>query len=495
MTSPVQEGDVLAGKYRVERVLGQGGMGVVVAATHLDLDQRVALKFLLPAALAHPEIVDRFAREARAVAKIRSQHVARVIDTGKMDDGTPFMVMEYLEGQDLSVLLEESGRLPLETAVDYMLQACEAMAEAHAAGIIHRDLKPANLFLAKQPDRRSIVKVLDFGISKAADPGSAQLTRTATMMGSPHYMSPEQLSSSKHVDVRSDIWALGVVLYELVSAQRPYDAETMPEIVARILGNTPPSLATLRPEMPEALVAVVMKCLETSPDRRFSTVAEFAAALSNFSSDRAHADAAVHRMSRVLGDSLRPKGADPTVIATAAPTRSDGAPAAGPARTAVVLDAPANGGATANTQMDAAVGAGPDPVRGGGRGKWAMLAGGGAVALIMAAAFVATRGHSTAQADVPAVTPNLPPSGAASAPPTTMGAADPSTVQSVITPLASVISTASSAPSSAAPSSSSPPRAAAHHGKAPTPTAPSPVATPPAVPATAKKNPLDMGIK
>ncbi|MCA9587667.1 MAG: serine/threonine protein kinase, partial [Myxococcales bacterium] len=186
-------GDVLAGKYEVEHVLGQGGMGVVVAARHKQLDQRVALKFLLPEAMAHAQVVERFAREARAAARIKGEHVARVIDVGEMEGGIPYMVLEYLEGRDLGAALAADGPLPVGDAVRYVLETCEALAEAHAAGIVHRDLKPANLFIAKHPGQRDIVKVLDFGISKMIEPANQALTQTATVLGTAFYMSPEQL--------------------------------------------------------------------------------------------------------------------------------------------------------------------------------------------------------------------------------------------------------------------------------------------------------------
>lgn len=301
MSAPVSEGDVVLDKYRVERVLGRGGMGVVVAATHIELDHRVALKFLLPEALQHREIVERFAREARAAAKIQSQHVARVIDTGRMPSGAPFMVMEYLDGRDLADVLEQDGPLEPGVAVSYVLQACEAIAEAHAAGIVHRDLKPSNLFLANQRDRRAIVKVLDFGISKLRDPKSAALTQTATMMGSPHYMSPEQLTSSKDVDARTDIWSLGVILYELVSGRRPFEAETMPEIVALILRNQPERLGTMRPGISLDLELAIARCLASSVRDRYPTIAALAAAIRPLSSDVEAAQASVGRISRVLG--------------------------------------------------------------------------------------------------------------------------------------------------------------------------------------------------
>src|SRR6185295_3411573 len=166
MSSEVHEGQILAGKFRIERVLGQGGMGIVVAATHLQLDERVALKFLLPEALSNPEAVERFTREARAAVKIKSEHVARVSDVGMLETGAPYMVMEYLEGEDLGHWVSQRGALPTTQAVEFVLQAAEAIAEAHALGIVHRDIKPANLFCVRRADGLLSVKVLDFGISK-----------------------------------------------------------------------------------------------------------------------------------------------------------------------------------------------------------------------------------------------------------------------------------------------------------------------------------------
>ncbi len=302
---PVPEiGGTLAGKYIIERVLGVGGMGVVVAARHIELDQKVAIKYLLPETLANPEIVERFAREARAAAKIRGEHVARVLDVGKFDDGAPFMVLEYLEGEDLSHLLDRCGPLPIADAVGYVLEACEALAEAHAAGIVHRDLKPANLFLAKRPDRRSIVKVLDFGISKVADTASQALTQTAAVMGTPHYMSPEQLIASKHVDARSDIWALGVILFELLSNRKPFDGDTLAEIIGAILNNEPERLSSLRPEVTLDLEFAIARCMQNKPHERHASVKEFAVALAPFASQGQQET--VEKIARVLGASLLP---------------------------------------------------------------------------------------------------------------------------------------------------------------------------------------------
>lgn len=294
--APVNPGDVLAGKYRVERVLGQGGMGVVVAAKHLHMDQRVAIKFLLPDLASHPETVARFAREANAAVKIQSEHVARVIDVGTLESGAPYMVMEYLEGSDLSDLVARRGPLPWHEVVEYVLQACEAIAEAHVTGIVHRDLKPANLFLIRRADGSPCVKVLDFGISKAADAASGSaLTQTAAMMGSPKYMSPEQLKSSRDVDARTDIWALGVILYELLSGEGAFRADTMPQLYVAIIQDPPQPLR--RPDVPPGLVQVILRCLEKDPARRFQNVAEFAAALHEFAP--AHARRSVERISRI----------------------------------------------------------------------------------------------------------------------------------------------------------------------------------------------------
>jgi serine/threonine-protein kinase len=280
---PVREGDLLAGKYRVQRVLGVGGMGVVVAARHEQLEQSVAIKFVRSEALDNAEAVARFLNEARAAVKLKSEHAAKVLDVGTLETGAPFMVMELLEGCDLATVLGERGPLPVELAADYVLQACEAVAEAHAAGIVHRDLKPQNLFLARTVGGTEKVKVLDFGVSKSlALSGEGALTRTRSMLGSPLYMSPEQMRSSRDVDARSDVWALGVVLFHLLTMRWPFEAETMPELCLKVVSEPPLSLAALRPEVPAELVAVVERCLVREPDKRFANAAELAAALAPF---------------------------------------------------------------------------------------------------------------------------------------------------------------------------------------------------------------------
>jgi serine/threonine-protein kinase len=313
-TAPVQAGDVLAGKYRVEQVLGVGGMGVVVAALHLQLDERVALKFLLPEALENQEAVARFAREARAAVKIKSEHVARVIDVGNLENGAPYMVMEYLEGSDLSEVLKQRGRLPIEEAVQYVLEASEALAEAHVLGIIHRDLKPSNLFLARRPDGRAIVKVLDFGISKvraANGMADAAMTKTSSVMGSPLYMSPEQMAASRDVDARSDIWSLGAVLYQLLTCSAPFVADTMPELCAKILTTPATSIRSVRNDIPPELEGVVLRCLEKNREHRFPTVAHLAMALAPYVPQSSRHS--IERISRVLGvDAFSSTGPAPT---------------------------------------------------------------------------------------------------------------------------------------------------------------------------------------
>jgi serine/threonine-protein kinase len=302
MPNGIAEGRVLAGKYRVERVLGQGGMGVVVAAHHIHLDERVAIKFLLPDAVANAEVVGRFVREARAAVRIKSEHVARVSDVGTLEGGEPYMVMEYLEGSDLAAWLLQRGALPVEQAVEFLLQASEAIAEAHALGIVHRDLKPANLFVVRRADGLWSVKVLDFGISKvtaldASGPDSS-LTRTNAVMGSPVYMPPEQMAASKNVDGRADIWALGVILYELLCARAPFAGETLPEVCMKIATEPPPAIRSLRPDLPPALEAVILRCLAKDREQRYRNVAELAHALVDFGPKRAKHS--VERITRTI---------------------------------------------------------------------------------------------------------------------------------------------------------------------------------------------------
>ena len=302
----VKEGDVLAGKYRVERVLGQGGMGIVVAAVHLQLRQRVALKFLLPQALKSPEMLARFAHEARAAARIRSEHVARVVDVGSLETGVPYIVMEYLEGGDLADYVAKRGPLPIEHAVELILEACEGLAEAHSLGVVHRDLKPANLFLARSPDGTACLKILDFGISKIISPDEPEfhMTQTGAIVGSPYYMAPEQMRSSRTIDARADVWSLGVILYELVSGRVPFDATTLPQLCGMVLSDPPPALDQWRADVPPRFQELVSHCLEKEPGMRFQSVADLALALAEFAP--AGAARSIERILRISGSSLKP---------------------------------------------------------------------------------------------------------------------------------------------------------------------------------------------
>jgi serine/threonine-protein kinase len=283
----LRPGHVFARKYRVDRVIGRGGMGVVVAAVHLKLEEMVAIKLL--AAGDAPGVDElskaRFLREAQAVARLKGQHVVRVHDADTLDDGVQYIVMEYLEGADLATVLERSHPLPISTVVDYVLQACEAVAEAHAIGLVHRDLKPRNLFLANFADGSVLLKVLDFGIAKTMAPiEDARLTETGTVLGSPAYMSPEQIGGSKQLDVRSDIWSLGVCLYEALTNRLPFEGSTWPHLIGSILTKTPVPLGVLRPDLPPGLARAVERSLAKEPGERPSNIAELAAEIAPFAS-------------------------------------------------------------------------------------------------------------------------------------------------------------------------------------------------------------------
>ena len=297
MADVARKGQILLGKYEVLELLGAGGMGLVYRARHLDLKQDVALKFLQPALVGRADAVERFLREARTMARLTSEHVTRVMDVAKLESGVPYLVMEFLHGTDLQALIEREP-LPIEEAVEYLLQACEAVAEAHALGMVHRDIKPSNLFLTRRRDRRPLVKVLDFGISKIPlDEGELGPVVTATnaVIGSPRYMAPEQIRSAKSVDARADIWSLGIVLHELVTGQHPFPAETPWDTMALILSQPPVPARQQRADVPEALEAIVLRCLSKERSERFADVASFTAALSEFGSVRARISAETAR--------------------------------------------------------------------------------------------------------------------------------------------------------------------------------------------------------
>jgi serine/threonine protein kinase len=295
-SSPLEAGEVIAEKYRVEHTLGSGAMGVVIAAWHVELGKRVAMKVIHPEAMGIADAAERFRREARAAANIRSEHAAKVFDVGTLPSGQPYMVMEFLEGHDLAHELSTRGPLPIDEAAGYLLQAIEAIAEAHVGGIAHRDLKPANLFLCHRPDGSRFVKVLDFGISKAVGLGSTdvQLTRTSTLIGSPLYMSPEQMRAVRDIDPRTDVWSLGVILFELLAGRPPFLGESVPELCATMLRDEPPPLSLFRADVPPSLERVILRCLAKDRERRYATVAEIAQDLVEFAPQhRVHAERAI----------------------------------------------------------------------------------------------------------------------------------------------------------------------------------------------------------
>jgi serine/threonine-protein kinase len=285
-------GTTIADKYRIEKLIGVGGMGIVWKATQLDLDRPVAIK-IVREDLPDQELVgERACHEARASARLRSEHVVRVLDLGRLDTGTPFIVLEYLEGRDLyDLLTSRDAPLPISEAVDVLLEACEGLAEAHALGIVHRDLKPENLFIARQPDGTAVLKILDFGISKQLRAAGRQLTTPSTAVGSPQYMSPEQMLGSHDIDQRADIWSLGATLYELTVGAPPFKADTIPSLCTLVLEKDPVPPRSLRHGLPEGLEHVILKCLAKRRDDRFQSVKELAEALLPFgnpsSSDRA----------------------------------------------------------------------------------------------------------------------------------------------------------------------------------------------------------------
>jgi serine/threonine protein kinase len=280
-------GDVIAGKYSVVRELGKGGMGVVLEAQHLKLGHRVAIKLLHPSFRSMSDITARFEREARAIARLKGPHVTKVSDVDALPDGSPFMVMELLKGYELGDELDKRNKLPYREAVGYVLQACAAMAEAHREGIVHRDLKPSNLFLSDTGQGRT-VKVLDFGISKLAGDINASVTTTASAFGTPLYMSPEQVRSVKNVDPRADIWSLGVVLYELISGEVPFNGPSATAILASILTEKPIPLVKRCPDVPKSLSDAVMRALEKNAANRYHDIVEFAAAIAPYGPPRDH---------------------------------------------------------------------------------------------------------------------------------------------------------------------------------------------------------------
>ncbi len=271
-------GDVIDDKYRIDKVLGSGAMGIVVLATNVALRSEVALKFMHPMMAIEPKHANRFIREARAAVQLRNQHITQVFDLGEHPDNGPFIVMEYMKGQDLLEYLKDKAPLPTNEAVELIRQAATGVAMAHAAGIIHRDLKPGNMFITNNNGRR-ILKVLDFGVSKLSSSESLSMTSTNMVIGSPMYMAPELFESARHASFSSDIWAIGIIFYRMLTGRLPFYAESLPETVAKILFSPPVPLTHWLSDVPSELLQVINVCLERDPNNRFATAQEFLNAL------------------------------------------------------------------------------------------------------------------------------------------------------------------------------------------------------------------------
>jgi serine/threonine-protein kinase len=378
-------------------------MGVVVLAHHLGLDERVAIKFLTADVALEPRTVERFLREGRAAVKIRGEHVARMMDVGTLEDGSPFLVMEYLEGQELAAKLKE-GPLPAELALSLVMQTCEALAEAHALGIVHRDLKPANLFLDFRPDRSVRVKVLDFGISKVTFDDASAGTTSATVLGTPQYMSPEQLRSTRDVNARTDIWSLGVILYELLTAKHPFAGPTVPQVFANILEHAPVPLRQYAPDVSPEIERIVAVCLQKDASKRYPDVAALAHALA--SAGAPDGPRAAERVGRILTSTSTGPRTPHTPEAPSAPRESDPGP---PATIAFGVTEPQHRAPESIVPRQPRL-----------RGVWLVTAG-ALVAAGVGAVFVAARMHrpgshpaeraaSTFTPSAPMTIPEVPPS-------------------------------------------------------------------------------------
>ncbi len=317
-------GQIIAGKYVVESRYARGGIAVVLTAMHADSDRRVAIKVLLPEWAGDSAIVERFLRQGRTATRIKSEHVARVFDVGTIEGGgAPYLVLEHLEGHTLGDVVSTWGPLPVQTAIDWVLQAAEAVAEAHVQGVIHRDLKPANLFLTHRPDGTACIKVVDFGLSRLIDPRAGTGPQTpleSELLGSPAYTAPEQLRSGSLADARADIWSLGVILHELITGHPPFEEATTPGLCVAVLTRPAPPISALRENVPEAVEQAVLVCLEKDPDARFPSVAEMARAVAPFGTLGARASC--ERIDRTRSRNARTIGTIETVSLAAEPSAS-----------------------------------------------------------------------------------------------------------------------------------------------------------------------------
>lgn len=281
MNSPraaVSRGEVVGGHYRLERVLAEGGMGIVWAARDLRLGRPVAIKFLGAEAMANPVQRERFAREAQLASKIRSPHVVQIIGDGVTDSGVPFVVMELLDGESLAGLLAREGRCSLATCGAIVEQVCRALSSAHSLGLVHRDIKPANIFLTPQPGGDLFVRLLDFGIAKELHFGPSGLTRSGELLGTTDYMSPEQFRKPEAVSTATDIWSLGVVVYEMLTGKLPFDESSFPSLAVRVAPGAFPPPSAVAPGLPPAIDHAVLGALAIHPSQRYASVDEFALA-------------------------------------------------------------------------------------------------------------------------------------------------------------------------------------------------------------------------
>lgn len=397
-------GQLVAGRFRLERRIGGGAMGDVYLALHEGLGRPVAVKVLRASARRSSRA--RFRREATIAARLTGVHVVRVTDFGELPDGSPFLVMDFVDGPTLASELNRRGRLPVQEAVGRALEICEALAEAHRAGIVHRDIKPANLLLAPTPDGSRVLRVADFGVAKAE--GESTLTGDGASLGSPSYMAPEQIVDAHSVDGRADLWAVGVVLYELIAGHRPFEGTSVAGTLLAVAHQQPtrlddPTLQGLPEPVPAALADVVARCLEKNPDARFPTATALADALAQLAGDAERTTAARIRRVAAVGetrglahatDSTRKNGAQAnTVDAAGEGTVSATEPSSAMGSAVASINASAStltGGVTAPSLRDVGeVAASPQPAATDGRDRrprWLFPAVGMGVAALVALA-------------------------------------------------------------------------------------------------------------